>query len=149
MVFSFLDRLYSISARHGEGDRLVWNPSKNGLFEVRSFYEELIRKDSPSFPSFPCRNIWLVKAPTRVTFFVWSVALGKILTHDNFRKRNIIVIEWCCLCKKSGESIDHLLLHYEVARDLWSYILILFGVVWVMPRTVLELLNSRGGRWVW
>jgi hypothetical protein len=142
MVFSFLDRLYSISARHGEGDRLVWNPSKNSLFEVRSFYEELIRKDCPSFP---CRNIWLVKAPTRVTFFVWSVALGKILTHDNFRKRNIIVIEWCCLCKKSGESIDHLLLHYEVARDLWSYILILFGVVWVMPRTVLELLNSRGG----
>jgi len=149
MVFSFLDRLYSISARHGEGDRLVWNPSKNGLFEVRSFYEELIRKDCPSFPSFPCRNIWLVKAPTRVTFFVWSVALGKILTHDNFRKRNIIVIEWCCLCKKSGESIDHLLLHYEVVRDLWSYILILFGVVWVMPRTVLELLNSRGRRWVW
>jgi hypothetical protein len=56
------------------------------------------------------------------------------------------VIEWCCLCKKSGESIDHLLLHYEVARDLWSYILILFRVEWVMPRTVLELLNSLGGQ---
>jgi hypothetical protein len=30
------------------------------------------------------------------------------------------VIEWCCLCKKSGESIDHLLLHCEIAWDLWS-----------------------------
>jgi hypothetical protein len=48
------------------------------------------------------------------------------------------------LCKKSGESIDHLLLHCEIARDLWSYILILFGVEWVMPRTVLELLNNWG-----
>jgi hypothetical protein len=52
MVLSFFDRLYSISARHGEGDRLVWNPSKNGLCEVRSFYEELIRKDGPNFHLF-------------------------------------------------------------------------------------------------
>jgi hypothetical protein len=144
MVFSFFDRLYSTSARHGEGDRLVWNPSKKGVFEVRSFYEELIRKDGPCVPYFPWKNIWGVKALTRVAFFVWSAALDKILTHDNLRKRNVIVIEWCCLCKKSGESIDHLLLHCEVARDLWSYVLILFGVEWVMPRTVLELLNSWG-----
>jgi hypothetical protein len=90
----------------------------------------------------PWKNIWRVKAPTRVAFFVWSAALGKILTHDNLRKRNVMVIEWCCLCKKSGEFIDHLLLHCEVVRDLWSYVLILFGVEWVMPRTVLELLSS-------
>jgi hypothetical protein len=147
MVLSFFDRLYSISARPGEGDKLVWNPSKKGLFEVRSFYEELIRKDGPSFPYFPYfpwKNIWRVKAPTMVVFFVWLAALGKILTHDNLRKRNVIVIEWCCLCKKSGESIDHLLLHCEVARDLWNYILILSGVEWVMPLTVLELLKSWG-----
>jgi hypothetical protein len=63
-----------------------------------------------------------------VAFFVWLVALGKILTHDNLRKRNVVVIDWCCMCKKSGETIDHLLLHCEVARDLWSYIFTLFGV---------------------
>jgi hypothetical protein len=34
-----------------------------------------------------------------------------------------MVIEWCCMCRKSGESIEYLLLHCEVARDLWSYIL--------------------------
>jgi hypothetical protein len=48
------------------------------------------------------------------------------------------------MCKKSGESIEHLSLHCEVARDLWSYILTLFGVEWVMPRMVLELLTSWG-----
>jgi len=46
--------------------------------------------------------------------------------------------------KKSGESIEHLLLHCEVARNLWSYILTLFGVGWVIPRRVLELLTSWG-----
>jgi hypothetical protein len=38
--------------------------------------------------------------------------------------------------------IDHLLLHCEVARDLWSSIYNLFGVVWVIPRRVINLLNS-------
>lgn len=55
-----------------------------------------------------------------------------------------MVIEWCCMCKKSGESIEHLLLHCEVARDLWGYILTLFGVEWVTPRRVMELLTSWG-----
>jgi hypothetical protein len=72
-------------------------------------------------------------APTRVAFFVWIAALGKILTHDNLRKRNVVVIEWCCMRKKSGESIEHLLLHCKVARNLWSYIFTLFGVEWAMP----------------
>jgi hypothetical protein len=48
------------------------------------------------------------------------------------------------MCKKSEESIEHLLLHCEVARDIWSYILTLFGVEWVMPQMVLKLLTSWG-----
>jgi hypothetical protein len=55
------------------------------------------------------------------------------------------MVEWCYLCKKSGESIDHLMLHCDVARELWSYLLTLFGVEQVMPRRV--LLYSWGG-WV-
>jgi hypothetical protein len=51
-----------------------------------------------------------------------------------------VVIEWCCICKKSRESIDYLMLHCEVARDLWNYILTLFGVEWVMLRRVIDLL---------
>jgi hypothetical protein len=124
------------------------DPSKRGLFDVKSFYNVLVPHDNTPFP---WRSIWQSKAPLRVSFFAWSAllgkiftmnnlrkryidaALGKILTHDNLRKKNVIAIEWCCLCKKSGESIDHLLLHCEITRDLWSYILILFGVEWVMP----------------
>jgi hypothetical protein len=78
------------------------------------------------------------------------VALEKILTLDNLQKMNVVVIEWCCMCKKSGESIEHLLLHCEVARELWSYILNLFGVDWIMPRQVIDLLKKLGWFvWVW
>jgi hypothetical protein len=66
--------------------------------------------------SFPWRSIWKVKVSLRVNFFVWKATLGKTLTLDNLRKRGIIVVEWCCMCKQSGESIKYLLLHCEVAR---------------------------------
>jgi hypothetical protein len=45
------------------------------------------------------------------------------------------------MCKKNGESIDHFL-HCEIARELWSLPFHLFGVVWVMPRKLRELLVS-------
>jgi len=80
MVLSFFARLYSILVRHGEDDRLVCSFSKRGLFEVKSYYEVLNRKDDHSFP---WKSIWCVKAPARVAFFVWTTTLGEILTHDN------------------------------------------------------------------
>jgi hypothetical protein len=58
-----------------------------------------------------------------MTFFMWTATFEKILTHDNLRKRNVVVVEWYSMCKKSGKSIDHLMIHCEVARELWSFIL--------------------------
>jgi hypothetical protein len=43
---------------------------------------------------------------------------------------------------KSGETINHLLLHCEMTRELWGSIFYLFGVEWVMHRKVVELLAS-------
>uniref|UniRef100_A0A2N9H4S1 Reverse transcriptase zinc-binding domain-containing protein n=1 Tax=Fagus sylvatica TaxID=28930 RepID=A0A2N9H4S1_FAGSY len=53
--------------------------------------------------------IWKTKAPPQVAFFVWAAALGRILTTDNLRRRRVIVLDWCCMCKENGESISHLL----------------------------------------
>jgi hypothetical protein len=43
------------------------------------------------------------------------------------------------MCKQSGESVDHLLLHCPLAWELWSMVLGLFGVHWEMPCRVLDL----------
>jgi hypothetical protein len=71
---------------------------------------------------------------------VWMAALGKILILDNLR-RKVIVVDWCCMCKRSLEFIYNLFLHCEGARELWNAIFRLFGVEWVMPRRVIELLD--------
>ena len=80
-----------------------------------------------------------------MAFFSWIAALGKILTIDNLCKHGLILVDWCCLCKESGESSDHLLLHCKVARELWDLVFVLFGVQWVTPRTILDLFSNWQG----
>ena len=56
-----------------------------------------------------------MKAPSKVAFFTWTATKGNILTLDNLRKRNISVINWCCMCTISWGLVDHLLLHCSYA----------------------------------
>ena len=34
----------------------------------------------------------------------------KILTIDNIRRQKVLVVDWCCMCKRSRETIGHLLI---------------------------------------
>ena len=82
------------------------------------------------------------KALLSVASFTWFAALGKILVVDNLSKLKIVVVNWCCMFKKSGETVYHLLLHCKIASALWYSIFSLFGLAWVMPRRVRDLFIS-------
>jgi hypothetical protein len=84
-------------------------------------------------------GMWQTQAPSRAAFFSWSAALGKILIVDNLRKRHIIIVDKCFLCKRDGESVNHLLLHCDVASTMWNNIFTRFGMSWVMPSRVIDL----------
>jgi hypothetical protein len=58
---------------------------------------------------------------------------------DNLRKWYVIVVDWCCMCKKSGESMDHLLLHCEITSALWNSLFSCVGVARVMPSRVVDI----------
>ena len=93
-----------------------WTPSKRKIFEVRSFFRMLSSSGTDVVvTSFLWRSIWKVSVPLRVGFFMWTVTLGKILTFNNLCKKGIIVVKCCFMCKRSGEFVNHLLLHCEVA----------------------------------
>jgi hypothetical protein len=89
---------------------------------------------------FPWKAIWRVKAPRRVSFFLWSAAWGRILTCDNLMRRGYIMARWCCMCRHDGETGNHLLIHCTLASDLWHVILRSFGVLWVFPNNIADLL---------
>ena len=87
------------------------------------------------------KSIWQSRVPHKVAVFIWLVAHGKILTLDNLRLRRLWVLDWCYLCKKAGESVNHLMIHCEYAQELWSMIFCIFGVSWAMPQTAYDLLH--------
>ena len=123
---SFMETINGSSIRGFGEDKMCWIPSKDKGFMVNDYYRILV-------------------IPSRVAFFVWIVALGKCLMIDNLRKRKVWILDWCYMCKSNGESVDHLFLPCPVAMDLWSMVLGLFGVTWVLPHTVLGLLGCWQG----
>ena len=135
---NLLELLYA-KARIGNGvDTIRWGVDKSKCFTVGSYYRALLGMHCVSFP---WKIIWKSRVQPRVTFFVWTAALGRILTIDNLQRRKVMVLDWCCMCKNGAESIDHLLLHYPFAWEIRSMVFGLFGVYWVMPSSTLELLE--------
>jgi hypothetical protein len=55
------------------------------------------------------------------------------------------VVDWYCMYKKSGESVEDLLLHCEMSNALWNTIFSLVGLAKVMTRRVVDLFVS----WKW
>jgi hypothetical protein len=60
-----------------------------------------------------------------VASFAWLATLGKIITMDILRKRNIIVVDGCC--KKNEQSVDHLLLIVRLLVPYGTPILVFLG----------------------
>ncbi len=127
---SFMEIIYSLSLSGLGDDKPCCGAGLRKVFTVKDYYRSLC---SPSSRVFPWKSIWKAKVPSRVAFFSWTAALEKILTVDNLRRRGLILVEWCCLCKQSGESVNHLLLHCSYVQELCSMVFGLFGIQWVMP----------------
>ncbi|XP_050281856.1 uncharacterized protein LOC126722748 [Quercus robur] len=108
----FMGLVYSSTVRGFGPNKVCWKPTRNRGFEVEGYCSSFY---PPNLVSFSWRMTWHSKVPPRVAFFSWSASLGKILMTDNLRKRCVIVLDWCYMCKSCGESVDHLLLHCSIA----------------------------------
>ena len=106
------------------GDRMWWKLTKNGAFNIRSFYNKL---RSPLPIIFPWKGVWKVKAPRHVSFFVWTAVWDRILAGNNLRGRRMVFVDWCIMCRCNEETVDHLLLHCDKAYRLWSLVFRSFG----------------------
>ena len=128
-----------------EEDSISWKGGKNGQFGVKYAYSLLI---SPIVSVFPKNGIWVDRVPTKLAFFVWEAAWGKVLTLNRLQKRGWQLPNQCFLSGSEEENVNHLLIHCTVARVLWEIVLGLFGAQWVFPETVKEVLLSWKGSFV-
>ena len=61
-------------------------------------------------------------------FFSWLAARGVILTEE-LRKRKVVFISWCYLCKEADEEVDHLLQHFCQATTVVGYVQLVWYVL--------------------
>ena len=110
---------------------------RRGKFNVKSYYKSLRAENSLFFPAKEIRGSY---APLRTCFFAWEAVWGKNLTIDMLMKRVWSMVNRCSLCKKNEKSVDHILIHCGKTRELWTLLLSSFGLVWVFPALVRNLL---------
>ena len=62
----------------------------------------------------------LVEAKSSIKFSLslWTAALGKNLTTDNLRKRRLVVVDWCRLCRR--ENLHYLGCIGSCRKVLWN-----------------------------
>lgn len=80
-------------------DKMIWINSGNRTLSVLFLLKNMMGK---SFNPFPWMGIWRSRLPLKVAFFGWAASLGKVLTINNLRKWQIIIVDWCCMCNKNG-----------------------------------------------
>lgn len=99
------------------GDRLVWAPTKNGLFSLKSAYKIAMEMqegaamgtvlDDINLRKF-WKYIWQMNVPHKVLHFTWRSYKNILPTKDNLLRRKIVTdgcYEECC---EDVESSGHL-----------------------------------------
>lgn len=138
--------LYGLPIAGVGDDVLVWGwLGSKDIFSASSFYRGLC---GVMEGEFPWRRIWVTGVPSKVAFFVWTAAFDSILTIDNLVCWRHVLVNWCCMCCVTLESVDHLLAQCPVASCLWALIFSTFAVQWVQPEGVLGVLWSWARGWV-
>ena len=133
-----IKHISAVKVQEGE-DFLVWKIERRGKFSVKSYYRSLKGENSPFFPA---KEVWGSHAPLRTRFFTWEAVWGKISTIDMLMRRGWSMVNRCNLCKENEESADHILIHCDKTRKLWNSLLSFFGVIWVFPNLMRNLLGE-------
>ena len=128
-----------------EEDSVFWKEGRGGLFRVKEAYSMLA---SPIVTVFPKSNIWVDRVQTKIAFFAWEAAWGKVLTLDRLQRRGWQFPNCCFLYGCEEETINHILIHCTIVRVLWDIILGLFGAQWAFLEFVKEVLFSWKGSFV-
>ena len=88
------------------------------------------------------------------------MAHNKVNTNDMLqltRPFKALSLDWCMLCRGSGETSDHLFLHCPFTLGLWHRLFIQARMMWVQPRSYYDMLtifymasgNSTKGKTLW
>ncbi|CAN1778682.1 Putative ribonuclease H protein At1g65750, partial [Linum perenne] len=113
---------------------VVWPLERSGTFSISSMRNVLVARRYPLLVDFPREVIWEKAAPPKIQTFLWMNWHRRIATIDNLQRRGMVLVNWCVLCTKEKESIDHIFIHCPLAVSIWNRISSNTFLVWLAQR---------------
>lgn len=95
---------------HGN-DKLIWCPSKDGLYSVKSGYVSLQHMASHHSNQWAFSFCWDKSIIPKVRVFSWLTIQGRILNCDRLARLHIALPFTCVLCNMYSDIVDHLFVH--------------------------------------
>lgn len=138
-LLSLLELLENIFILEEGHDSRCWVPSKDGVFMVASFPQVMSINNTCSRQLIFCASLRLCQ---ECLFSVGLHCGGYILTIDDLRRQNMIIISACLLSLAAEESVDHDLLNCTMTHQVQNSILSWFECSWVLPRGIVELFEA-------
>jgi hypothetical protein len=97
-------------------DSIHWRLTPSGVYSMSSTYAALLQGQTSLLGA---KEVWKVKTPREHKFFIWFVIQGRCSTSERLQHHGMDNSGMCALCEQNIESIDHLLLSYDVSREIW------------------------------
>jgi len=120
--FRQLRDLLSSFAINSDKDKPKWIWGNNGLFSVKSMYDQLCINEVGAQYNL----IWKAKLPLKIKIWLWLIEHNAILTKDNLAKKNWSGDIHCLFCNEV-ETIDHLFFVCVSSKYTWSLVASVLG----------------------
>ncbi|KAJ8754033.1 hypothetical protein K2173_001931 [Erythroxylum novogranatense] len=115
-------------------DDWLWMHNNQGEYRVKEGYRLAMADVNVKLrdTGFPWEKIWQLHIPGKIKLFLWRLLRKAIPCKANLKERHVDIRDTCPICDNSPETGDHLFLHCDFARSVWS----LISVDWSFSRTV-------------
>ena len=104
----------------------VWKWSPDGQYTASSAYMAFFVGSSSLLGA---KELWKVKAPSKVKFFFWLALHCRLWKADRRRRHGLQDSDECNLCAQEAETCAHLFTRCVMARQLWQQLLQPLGLL--------------------
>ena len=132
--------------RQHQRDKMVWKANSSGIFSVNSLYSWYQQSLGDSIPYL--KFVWNKLAPPKAQFFGWLAWRGRIKTSELLQRIGVLpnhIPYLCCFCNENVETMEHILLWCPFIWRLWANMMRWWGMLWVIPGSIQDLLQWWDG----
>lgn len=120
-------KLNAICIDENQQDMLKFSLSENGKFSTKLYAKHILPQGKKRAWA---RLIWHTTLPPEVVTFLWKLIRHALPVDSRISTKGVYMASKCRCCKTfSQETISHLFLHSEVAREVWRC----FGEIFRQP----------------